>query len=104
MVFIPGKILVHGKSHEILVYLFVDHKTYVPNWFQLAIIWFSGDYQEYFGPHIDEDSIVYLQTANEFLHKEYPGIVTIAEEVSGMPGTCKTVEEDGLGFDYRLQN
>ena len=46
MVFIPGKILVHGESHEILVYLFVDHKTYVPNWFQLAIIWISGDYQD----------------------------------------------------------
>jgi len=64
---------------------------------------FSGDYGEYFGFHIDEDSINYLQIANEFLHEKYPGILTIAEEVSGMPGTCKPVSQDGLGFDYRLQ-
>jgi len=64
---------------------------------------FSGDYSEYFGTHIDEDSILYLQVANEFLHKKYPGIITIAEEVSGMPGTCRKASEGGLGFDYRLQ-
>ena len=29
-------------------------------------------------------------------------MVTIAEEVSGMPGICRPVEEGGQGFDYRL--
>jgi 1,4-alpha-glucan branching enzyme len=28
--------------------------------------------------------------------------VTIAEDVSGMPGLCRPVEEGGVGFDYRL--
>ena len=60
MVFIPGKILVHGESHEILVYLFVDHKTYVPNWFQLAIIWFSGDYQDDQDEYLDFKTIITL--------------------------------------------
>ena len=28
--------------------------------------------------------------------------ITIAEDVSGMPGLCRPVAEGGLGFDYRL--
>jgi 1,4-alpha-glucan branching enzyme len=40
--------------------------------------------------------------ANHTLHKFYPFITTIAEEVSGMPGMCRPVEEGGQGFDYRL--
>ena len=37
------------------------------------------------------------------MHTLYPGAVTIAEDVSGMPGLCHSVPEGGLGFDYRLQ-
>lgn len=40
--------------------------------------------------------------ANHALHKMYPFIITIAEEVSGMPGLCRPVDEGGQGFDYRL--
>ncbi len=29
-------------------------------------------------------------------------VVTIAEDVSGMPALCRPVTEGGLGFDYRL--
>ena len=37
------------------------------------------------------------------LHSLYPGrIITIAEDVSGMPLLCRPVEEGGVGFDYRL--
>eukprot|EP00914_Ancora_sagittata_P001187 GHVO01003054.1.p1 GENE.GHVO01003054.1~~GHVO01003054.1.p1 ORF type:complete len:464 (+),score=47.82 GHVO01003054.1:603-1994(+) len=63
---------------------------------------FSGDYSEYFGLNTDSDSVVYLMLANHFLHKKYPFIITVAEEVSGMPGLCRPVEEGGQGFDYRL--
>jgi 1,4-alpha-glucan branching enzyme len=31
-----------------------------------------------------------------------PNIITIAEDMSGMPGLARPVEEGGLGFDYRL--
>nr|XP_057935391.1 1,4-alpha-glucan-branching enzyme [Doryrhamphus excisus] len=63
---------------------------------------FSGDYSEYFGLHVDEDSLVYLMLANHILHTLYPDCITIAEDVSGMPALCRGVEEGGLGFDYRL--
>jgi 1,4-alpha-glucan branching enzyme len=29
-------------------------------------------------------------------------VVSMAEDVSGMPGLCRPVWEGGLGFDYRL--
>jgi len=63
---------------------------------------FTGNLSEYFGLHVDEESIAFIQLANHFLHEKYPNIVTIAEEVSGMPGTCKPAKYGGLGFDYRL--
>ncbi|KAM9811458.1 1,4-alpha-glucan-branching enzyme [Syngnathus typhle] len=63
---------------------------------------FSGDYSEYFGLHVDEDSLVYLMLANHILHKLHPDCITVAEDVSGMPALCRAVEEGGLGFDYRL--
>lgn len=40
--------------------------------------------------------------ANDMLHTLYPGVISIAEDVSGMPGLCRPVEEGGVGFDYRL--
>ncbi|KAM3875476.1 LOW QUALITY PROTEIN: 1,4-alpha-glucan-branching enzyme-like [Diretmus argenteus] len=63
---------------------------------------FSGDYSEYFGLQVDEDSLVYLMLANHILHNLYPDCITIAEDVSGMPALCRGVTEGGLGFDYRL--
>lgn len=72
--------------------LYVHHGNYTSNW----------DYDTYFGGDVDEDSVRYLQLANYMLHKNYPGIVTIAEDVSGMAGLCRPVEDGGVGFDYRL--
>ncbi|KAF5895938.1 1,4-alpha-glucan-branching enzyme, partial [Clarias magur] len=63
---------------------------------------FSGSYSEYFGLHVDEDSLVYLMLANHILHTLYEDCITIAEDVSGMPMLCRPVQEGGCGFDYRL--
>ena len=63
---------------------------------------FSGDYREYFGDNFDEDGGVYLMLANKLLHQINPEVITIAEDVSGMPGLCLPVEQGGFGFDYRL--
>ena len=63
---------------------------------------FSGDYNEYFSDNFDEDGGVYLMLANKLLHQINPEVITIAEDVSGMPGLCFTVEQGGFGFDYRL--
>jgi 1,4-alpha-glucan branching enzyme len=62
---------------------------------------FTG-YGEYFPPHVDEDAITYLQLANELVHTLRPDAITIAEDVSGMVGLARPLDEGGLGFDYRL--
>lgn len=63
---------------------------------------FSGDYNEYFGLNVDTDAIVYLALANFLLHRMDSEVITIAEDVSGMPTLCRPVSEGGIGFDYRL--
>jgi 1,4-alpha-glucan branching enzyme len=64
---------------------------------------FSGDYREYFeGDSVDGEALCYLQLANFMLHSLYKDVVTIAEDVSGMPLMCRPVGECGVGFDYRL--
>lgn len=63
---------------------------------------FSGCYDQYYGLNVDTEAIVYLMLANYIVHELYDQAITIAEDVSGMPGTCRPVTEGGLGFDYRL--
>ncbi|KAL2350445.1 alpha-glucan branching enzyme [Cryomyces antarcticus] len=63
---------------------------------------FSGGYHEYFGPNVDEEGVVYLMLANEMLHDLFPDVITIAEDVSGMPALCLALSLGGIGFDYRL--
>lgn len=46
--------------------------------------------------------MTYLTMANEMLHQLYPNVITIAEDVSGMPGLCVPNSLGGIGFDYRL--
>jgi 1,4-alpha-glucan branching enzyme len=36
------------------------------------------------------------------MHALYPSVITIAEDVSGMPLLCIPVSQGGIGFDYRL--
>lgn len=63
---------------------------------------FSGGYHEYFGPAVDEEGVIYLMLANQLVHDVNPKAISIAEDVSGMPGLCRPTTEGGLGFDYRL--
>jgi len=65
---------------------------------------FTGNYKEYFGLATDVDAMVYLMLANDMLHTVFDDrVVTIAEDVSGMPTLCRSYKEGGIGFDYRLQ-
>ncbi|WP_194778273.1 alpha-amylase family glycosyl hydrolase [Pararhodonellum marinum] len=57
---------------------------------------------KYFLEGVDWDAVTYLQLANTLIHQMKPKAVSIAEEVSGMPGLCRKPEEGGIGFDYRL--
>ena len=60
------------------------------------------DYSMYFSMNTDVDAVTYLQLANELIHTVNPFAVTIAEEMSGMPGMCIPIRSGGIGFDYRL--
>jgi 1,4-alpha-glucan branching enzyme len=62
---------------------------------------FTG-YEMYFDGNQDNDAINYLLLANKMIHEIRPDAITIAEEVSGMPGTATPIADGGLGFDYRL--
>ncbi len=59
-------------------------------------------YDDYFGPNVDWDSVAYLTLANQLCHSLKRPVVTIAEDVSGMPGLGVAVKDGGMGFDYRL--
>ena len=40
--------------------------------------------------------------ANVLIHEVNPKAITIAEEVSGMPGLAAPFKSGGYGFDYRM--
>ena len=56
---------------------------------------------EYFGLNTDTEAYVYLMLANYLLHQLTSNMITVAEDVSGMPALCRPVSEGGGGFDYR---
>ena len=57
---------------------------------------------KYFSLNTHVEAITYLQLANELIRQVNPNAITIAEDMSGMPGMCLPIEEGGIGFDYRL--
>ncbi len=58
---------------------------------------------DYFDPNeVNDEAYTYLALANLLLHSLDPNAISIAEDVSGMPGTCAPVAEGGMGFDYRM--
>jgi 1,4-alpha-glucan branching enzyme len=60
------------------------------------------DYSRYFDGTQDDMAIAYLTLANKLLHKLNPETITIAEDVSGMPGLAAPQAYGGMGFDYRM--
>ena len=62
---------------------------------------FSG-YDDYFNASVDEDALAYLTLANEVIHSLRPDALTVAEDISGMPGLALSAAEGGVGFDFRF--
>ena len=60
------------------------------------------NYSMYFSMNTDTEAVTYLQLANKLIHEINPLAVTVAEDMSGMPGMCLPIEDGGIGFDYRL--
>ncbi len=61
-----------------------------------------GNYDIYFGQGVDENAVAYLGLANRLIHELNPDAITIAEDVSGMPGLAAPQEAGGVGFDFRM--
>ncbi|MDR1331996.1 MAG: alpha amylase C-terminal domain-containing protein [Tannerella sp.] len=59
-------------------------------------------YGDYYNGSQDDDAIAYLTLANRLIHEVNPHAITIAEEVSGMPGLAARFDDGGYGFDYRM--
>ena len=47
------------------------------------------------------EAIRFIQSLNEFVRNEYPGVMMIAEESTAFAGVTKPVEEGGLGFHFK---
>lgn len=62
---------------------------------------FTSD-SKYFSYNTDTEAVTYLQLANELIRQVNPKAITIAEDMSGMPGMCLSIADGGIGFDYRL--
>ena len=61
-----------------------------------------GNYDIYFGQGVDENAVAYLGLANRLIHELNPDAITIAEDVSGMPGLAAPQKAGGVGFDFRM--
>ena len=60
------------------------------------------DYGKYFSMNTDTEAVTYLQLANDLIKEVSPKAISIAEDMSGMPGACLPIKDGGLGFDFRL--
>ncbi|HET6527593.1 MAG TPA: 1,4-alpha-glucan branching protein GlgB [Balneolaceae bacterium] len=47
------------------------------------------------------EAIEFLKDVNALVHREFPGVLTFAEESTAWPGVTKRVEKGGLGFDFK---
>lgn len=60
------------------------------------------NYGCYYNENQDVNAICYLTLANKLIHEVNDKTITIAEEVSGMPGLALKMDDGGYGFDYRM--
>lgn len=61
-----------------------------------------GGYADYFNGGQDDNAMCYLALSNKLIHEVNKNAITIAEEMSGMPGLAAKFADGGMGFDYRL--
>ena len=60
------------------------------------------DYDKYFSMNTDTQAVTYLQLANDLIREVNPHAISIAEDMSALPGLCIPIRDGGVGFDYRL--
>ncbi|QZT35720.1 alpha amylase C-terminal domain-containing protein [Halosquirtibacter xylanolyticus] len=60
------------------------------------------EYNDYYNGGMDWDALAYLRMANKLVKAIHPNALSIAEEMSGLPGLAGKISEGGYGFDYRM--
>lgn len=60
------------------------------------------EYKFYYDGNQDENAIIYLTLANRLIHQVNRNAITIAEDMSGMPGLASPIDQEGIGFDFRM--
>ncbi|MDR2030302.1 MAG: 1,4-alpha-glucan branching protein GlgB [Puniceicoccales bacterium] len=53
------------------------------------------------GGEEDSDAVLFLREYNEWVHRLFPGVLTIAEESTTHPGVSHPTYLGGLGFDFK---
>ena len=106
----------YGK-HEVLNFLLSNCKYWLEEFrfdgyrfdgITSMLFWDHGinkdftEYSLYYDGNQDESAITYLALANRVIHQVDPEAITIAEDMSGMPGVASPIEDGGMGFDYRM--
>ena len=101
----------YGK-HEVLNFLLSNCKYWLEEFrfdgITSMLYWDHGinkdftEYSLYYDGNQDESAITYLALANRVIHQVDPEAITIAEDMSGMPGVASPLEYGGMGFDYRM--
>jgi 1,4-alpha-glucan branching enzyme len=59
-------------------------------------------YDDYFSGGLDQEALSYFIMANRLIHEINPNALSIAEEMSGLPGLATSHGNGGVGFDYRM--
>ncbi len=59
-------------------------------------------YDDYFNAGVDHEATTYFRLANKLMKQVNPNSISVAEDMSGMPGLAVPVDDGGLGFDYRM--
>lgn len=60
------------------------------------------NYSDYFDANCDEEAVTYFILANQLIKEVNPNSISIAEDMSGMPGLAVPLADGGMGFDFRL--
>lgn len=61
-----------------------------------------SNYNDYFNSNVDLEATTYFNLANKLIKQVNPNALSIAEDMSGMPGLAVPIDKGGLGFDYRM--
>jgi len=59
-------------------------------------------YSDYYDLNVDQESTTYFRLANKLIKQVNPNSISIAEDMSGMPGLAVPIESGGMGFDFRM--